>query len=485
MVYINDRNLPAGWIWTKLEQTSKIILGQSPPSSTYNTSGKGFPFYQGKLEFGETYPTPRKWCTAPKKIAETGDVLISVRAPVGPTNICPEKSCVGRGLAAIRGLGGIKPLFILYLLRTFEDEIAGKGTGTTFDAITGNQLKTFEIPLPPLPEQHRIVTKIEELFTKLDAGINALYKVQAQLKRYRQSVLKAAFEGKLTEAWRMEHQDGIEPASVLLERILKERREKWEAEQIEQMKAKGKMPKDDKWKAKYKEPAAPDLSQLPELPRGWVQTTVGSIGVIASGQTPKGINDLDSKGETPFYKISDMNEPSNEKFMRTAEITLDDCEIERLGIHVRERGTVIFPKRGGAIATNKKRILTFPSAYDLNIMGVLPYNVPTDFFYQWLQSTDLAALSDGSNVPQLNHKDIDPLPFPLPPLPEQVAIVSEVDSRLSIADEVEKTVKIELKRAERLRQSILKKAFSGKLVPQDPNDEPASVLLERIKAEKS
>ena len=171
--------------------------------------------------------------------------------------------------------------------------------------------------------------------------------------------------------------------------------------------------------------------------------------------------------------------------MRTAEITLDDCEIERLGIHVRERGTVIFPKRGGAIATNKKRILTFPSAYDLNIMGVLPYNVPTDFFYQWLQSTDLAALSDGSNVPQLNHKDIDPLPFPLPPLPEQQAIVSEVESRLSIADEVEKTVAAELKRAERLRQSILKKAFSGGLVSQDPNDEPASILLERIRAEKA
>ena len=117
-------------------------------------------------------------------------------------------------------------------------------------------------------------------------------------------------------------------------------------------------------------------------------------------------------------------------------------------------------------------------------MGVLPYIVPTDFFYQWLLSIDLAALSDGSNVPQLNHKDIDPLPFPLPPLSEQRAIVSEVKSRLSVADEVEKTITAELKRAEQLRQSILKKAFSGKLVPQDPNDEPASILLEQIKRQK-
>ncbi len=242
----------------------------------------------------------------------------------------------------------------------------------------------------------------------------------------------------MTEAWRAEHQDEIEPAS----------------------------------------PIASDL------PDGWVWTTVGSIGTIASGQTPKGINELNSEGDIPFYKISDMNKIGNEKFMRNSEITLDDGEIERLGIHVRAQGTVIFPKRGGAIATNKKRILTCPSAYDLNIMGVLPHKVSTNFFYLWLLSIDLARLSDGSNVPQLNHKDIHPLPFPLPLRGEQQAIVSDVEHRLSIADKIEKTVATELKRAEQLRQSILKNAFSGGLVPQNPNDEPASVLLERIETEK-
>ena len=377
--------------------------------------------------------------------------------------------------------------FFLYrfLCRDFVNYASYNVSGVNLPRVNFQTLSRFKIPLPPLPEQHRIVAKIEELFTKLDAGIKELHKAQSQLKRYRQSVLKAAFEGKLTEAWRAEQQGEIEAASVLLERILKERREKWAVEQLEQMQAKGEMPKDDKWKAKYKEPITPDTSDLPELPKGWVWTTVGSIGLVASGQTPKGINDLNLDGEIQFYKISDMNKLGNERFMRAAEIALDDDQTARLRIHVRERGTVIFPKRGGAIATNKKRILSRPSAYDLNIMGVLPYIVPTDFFYQWLLSIDLAALSDGSNVPQLNHKDIDPLPFPLPPLLEQQAIVSEVESRLSVADEVEKTITAELKRAEQLRQSILKKAFSGKLVPQDPNDEPASVLLERIKAEKS
>jgi type I restriction enzyme S subunit len=133
------------WVWTTLGDMSDIVLGQSPPSSTYNTNGEGLPFYQGKLEFGKIYPIPQKWCTEPRKIAEKGDVLISVRAPVGPTNICQEKSCIGRGLAAIRGLGGIEPLFILYLIRAFENVIAGKGTGTTFQAITGDRLKDLAI----------------------------------------------------------------------------------------------------------------------------------------------------------------------------------------------------------------------------------------------------------------------------------------------------------------------------------------------------
>ncbi len=109
-------NSPKGWLLTNLESISEIILGQSPPSSTYNENGEGLPFYQGKLEFGEIYPIPQKWCSSPKKIAEKGDVLISVRAPVGPTNVCPGKSCIGRGFAAIRGIGGISPFFILYLI---------------------------------------------------------------------------------------------------------------------------------------------------------------------------------------------------------------------------------------------------------------------------------------------------------------------------------------------------------------------------------
>jgi len=109
--------LPDGWVWTTLEATCEIVMGQSPPSTTYNAEGTGLPFYQGKAEFGDLSPTPIKWCSKPQKIAEPGDVLISVRAPVGPTNLCREKSCIGRGLAAIRPEATMPSLYFLYFLR--------------------------------------------------------------------------------------------------------------------------------------------------------------------------------------------------------------------------------------------------------------------------------------------------------------------------------------------------------------------------------
>ena len=421
--------LPDGWVWTTLEEICKIILGQSPPSSTYNTQGEGLPFYQGKLEFGGTYPTPRKWCTAPKKIAETGDILISVRAPVGPTNICPEKSCVGRGLAAIRGLGGIEPLFILYLMRTFEDEIAGKGTGTTFDAITGNQLKTFAIPLPPLPEQHRIVAKIEELFTKLDAGIDALHKVQSQLKRYRQSVLKAAFEGKLTEAWRAEHRDEIEPASPIAD----------------------------------------------DLPNGWVWTTLGKISKIILGQSPPSSTYNTDGNGLPFYQ-------GKLEFGKTYPTPRKWCTAPK---KTAEKGDVFISVRAPVGPTN---ICAEKSCIGRGLAAIHGLNgIEPEFILYLMRKYEekIAGKGTGTTFNAITGNQLKNFEIPLPPLLEQQVIVSEVERRLSVSDEVEKTVTTELKRTEQLRQSILKKAFSGGLVPQDSNNEPASVLLERIRAEKS
>lgn len=146
------------WQTARLPDVAHIIMGQSPPGDTYNETGDGLPFFQGKAEFGEVSPSPRKWCNAPKKIAEAGDILMSVRAPVGPTNVADVRCCIGRGLAAIRVNSEIlDPVYLRFVLRHDEPRLASMGQGSTFAAIGRAELAATDFPLPPLPEQRRIV----------------------------------------------------------------------------------------------------------------------------------------------------------------------------------------------------------------------------------------------------------------------------------------------------------------------------------------
>ena len=429
-----SEDLPKGWVWTTLEEISDIILGQSPPSSTYNTNGVGLPFYQGKLEFGKLYPTPRKWCTAPKKIAQKGDVFISIRAPVGPTNLCSEKSAVGRGLAAIRSLGGIQPLFILYLMRRFENEISSKGTGTTFDAITGNQLKTFEIPVPPLEEQRRIVAKIEMLFTQLDAAVDILKKAQGQLQRYRRSILKTAFEGKLTRDWRAAHSDKLEPMSI--------------SKTI-------------------------TSSDLPELPDCWMWTTLEEISEIILGQSPPSSTyNTDRKG-LPFYQ-------GKLEFGKLYPTPRKWCTAPK---KIAKKGDVFISIRAPVGPTNlcpEKSAVGRGLAAIRSLHGIQPFFI---FYLMRRFENEIASRGTGTTFNAITGNQLKTFEIPLPSLAEQKQIVSELERGFSIADEVEAKIASELARTEGLRQSILKQAFSGKLVPQDLNDEPAEMLLTRIKAE--
>ncbi len=145
-----------------LGEACTVVMGQSPPGTSYNTSGDGLPFFQGKADFGEIYPKVRVFCNQPSRIAEEGDILMSVRAPVGPTNLAKEKCCIGRGLAALRTDAKLCTSFLLYFLRHHEPRLASQGQGSTFDAINRDDLEEIEIPLPALPEQQRIAGRLEQ-----------------------------------------------------------------------------------------------------------------------------------------------------------------------------------------------------------------------------------------------------------------------------------------------------------------------------------
>ncbi len=429
---------------------------------------------------------------------QEGDVLFAKITP------CMEngKCTIAQGLMGGRGAGStefhvlrptqaISAKLLLYFLlqESFRREARAIMKGAAGQLrVPPEFLQGASFRLAPHPEQRRIVTEIEKQFTRLDAGVAALERAQANLKRYRASVLKAACEGRVVpteaELARAEGRD-YEPADRLLTRILKDRHTKWEADQLANMQVQGKVPKDDKWKGKYQEPVGPDAASLPELPEGWGWASLIQLGFVESGQTPKGVeNHIRKQGEIPWFKIGDMNRPGNERFMKTASSWISWDAARTLGFHIHPAGTITFPKRGGAIATNKKRLLTQPGCYDLNTMGLIIDPRILAYVWWWFAGVDLDKLSDGSNVPQINHGDVEPLPVPIPPFAEQHRIIAEVERRLSVIDELEATVTANLKRAERLRQSILKRAFEGRLVLKDPHDEPVSALLERIRAER-
>ena len=152
------------WPTKKLGEVADIVMGQSPPSSSYNERGEGLPFFQGKAEFGEIYPIPVKYCSSPSRIAEANDILMSVRAPVGNINLAKEKSCVGRGLGALRAKKNIlNQMFLFYFMKKNENNWSRLSTGSTFSAIKGSSLRNFEIPLPPLNTQKTIVERMDKI----------------------------------------------------------------------------------------------------------------------------------------------------------------------------------------------------------------------------------------------------------------------------------------------------------------------------------
>lgn len=182
---MSERN--KGWRWAKLGESgvAVIIMGQSPPGSTYNSTGYGLPFYQGKADFGESSPTPRVWCSAPKKTAQPGDILLSGRAAVGPTNVADKECCIGRGLSAIRGSVNCITEYLHFFLKHIEPWLSGQGSGSTFKAIGKDKIQAIEIPLPPVAEQERIVEVLRQA--------DAIRRKRAEARRLADQILPALF----------------------------------------------------------------------------------------------------------------------------------------------------------------------------------------------------------------------------------------------------------------------------------------------------
>ncbi|MFQ5686213.1 MAG: restriction endonuclease subunit S [Candidatus Scalindua sp.] len=342
---------------------------------------------------------------------------------------------------------------------------------------------------PPLPEQKRIVAEIEKQFSRLDEAVAALKRIKANLKRYKASVLKAAVEGKLTEEWRKEHPD-VEPARELLKRILAERRRKWEDTELEKMRAKGKEAKDDTWKKKYKEPTVPKLDQYPHLPEGWTFTGIGQILAM----------DKDAMKTGPFGSLLKKHEHQPEgvpvlgieniqamRFVKGSKIHITKDKAQQLDGYCALPGDILISRSGtvGEVCVvpsdiDEARISTNLMKISLAKDGLLPEFFTFLFNGSPFVLNQVAELCKGSTRNFLNQEILRRIVFVLPTIEEQKEIIQAVDRQYTLLSKLEAEVDINLKRAERLRQSILRKAFSGKLFPQNPNDKPVESRLRRV-----
>ena len=449
--------LPNGWEYCKINylinKTGIFCDGDWIESKDQDTNGDvrliqladiGDGYFRNKSDRFLTKEKAKELnCTFLKK----GDLLIArLGEPLGKSCIFPgdkRQSITAVDVCIIRTNDNNDfHNWLKYTINSpfFRKAIAKLQSGTTRKRISRKNLAKISFPLPPLPEQHRIVAKIEELFTRLDAGVEALQRAKALLKQYRQAVLKDAVEGRLTEEWRKEHAGEVEPASVLLERIQAERKQRL-----------GK---------NYKPPRPIDTSNLPELPDGWAWAPLINAAMLHRGYDLPVQNRIN--GIYPVVASSSIVGYHNKKM------------IDGPGVITGRSGTI-----GEVIYIDSDYWPLNTTLYVCDFNGNLPR-----FIYYLLKSIRLQKYLAGTGVPTLNRNIVHPTLVPLPPVSEQVIIANFLDNYFSIIDESEQIIDAELQRSQSLRQSILKRAFAGKLVPQDPNDEPASVLLERIRKEK-
>jgi type I restriction enzyme S subunit len=415
-----------------------------------------------------------------------GSVLFSSRAPIGYVAISSGPVSTNQGFKSFVPESDIEPSFLYYYLQRAKPLIVRLASGTTFKEISGAKIATVPVPLTPTEEQRRIVEAIESYLSRLDAAVANLERAQAKLRAYRASVLKAAVEGRLVpieaDVARVENRD-YEPADVLLKRILAERRRRWEEAEVAKLKAAGKAPKDEKWKAKYEQPLGPNSDGLPELPEGWSWATMPQLGELSRGKSmhrPRNDPRL-LGGPYPFIQTADVK--AADTWIRNYESTYSQFGLAQSRLW--PVGTMCITIAANIAETG---ILTFDACFPDSVVGFLQEEPTITRYVEMFIRTarqHLDRYAPATAQKNINLQTLSDVAIPLPPLAEQRRIVEELDRLLSVASTSLHAVRSNELRCARLRQATLKWAFEGMLVDQDLNDEPAEKLLERIRAERA
>ena len=456
--------IPSTWRWSTMGAEAEVVGGGTPRTNRSDYFGGDVPWITPADLSGYTekfIPKGARNITqaglegSGAKLVPTGTVLFSSRAPIGYVAIAANPVSTNQGFKSFVLRGNLTPDFVYYYLKHAKKLALELASGTTFQEISGKNAARIPVPVPPLAEQRQIVAEIEKQFTRLDAGVAALRRVQANLKRYRAAILKAACEGRLipTEA-ELAKAEGrtYETGEQLLARILADRRKNWHG------------------RGKYKEPAAPDATNLPPLPQGWMYTSIDPLlDTNSVGMKTGPFGSLLKKSEhrdsgVPIIGIENIG--TNGRFAHGSKIHVTAQKAHDLEAYELLAGDVVISRSGtvGELCVIPESVGTARFSTNIMMVRLAPSCSSAYFCFLFAGSPivldQVKELCKGSTRAFLNQHILKSIVFPLPPLVEQLRIVAEVERRLSIVEELEVAVAANLQRAIRLRQSILQRAFA-------------------------
>jgi type I restriction enzyme, S subunit len=460
--------LPEGWASANLSDVVLLNMGQSPKGDATNVDGLGLPLIGGAADYIGALLSANRFTSAPTKVCAPGDLILCIRATIGKIAVADQEYCLGRGVAGLTPLG-LDREYLRYFICSEANKLDQAGTGSTFRQVDKNTLSSWPVPIPPFPEQRRIVAKLDSLFERTRRAREELSHIPRLIENYKKAILEAAFRGDLTRDWR-KGRGPNETASELIERTPE--------------------PQQPRGGREATDTVIPGVAALSvnvpdrEPPEGWIWVSLRRVARQETGHTPSRKHPEYWGGDIPWIGIRDAADHHggiiNDTVQHPTQLGIDNSSARVLPadtICLSRTASVGYIVRMGRPMATSQDFVTWTCSGALD---------PDYLLYALLaEGEEIRRFGKGSTHTTIYFPEVRALHICLAPFDEQRTIVRRVKAALSWAE----NIRLETERAAalipNLDQANLAKAFRGELVPQDPNDEPASVLLERIRAERA